>query len=116
MQPSIDPLAEVRYTLKDDKDNPTVFIIRGLSARMKSRMMSDTGHPVGSQKFNIDVIEQALLVGLMGWENWDGVPFLDRSVKSSQVTNVDRLTEKAYWELGGKIMELSNVSQTLEKK
>jgi len=112
-------LNKVPYILECDKDQPvekqTTFYIKPLSAKQSASLqdsMKFSGSGEGASMTNIgsNTLEM-VKIGLVGWENFKDEVGNEIKFLKDMDANLDRLAVSYRYELAGKIMELSNLSE-----
>lgn len=113
MLPAVDPEAIYEFSLPDDTDNPTVFLLKALPSRHKGRVIAMARNAAGAESISlgIDGMVYALTHGLVGWRNWE-TPWSD----NDQDRNIDSLPDDAFALIGQRIMELSGLGVAQQKK
>lgn len=103
MRIPLDPSQRIPFSLADDEDAPTVFYIKPLTGSQKMHCMITTG---------VAKVDDAILFGLVGWDNFGEAEFNQTNMQE----NLDRLGLAEYGEIGGKILELSELNPVFKKK
>lgn len=104
----IDPTATFSHTCKGDEEDPTVFHLKGLSAREKIRVIAN---PDEHGSYGSTGMECAVRFGLVGWENGS------REFKpNDQNSNLDSLPDLVFYELAEEILKASKLLPETKKK
>lgn len=92
----LDPDATVELWLDSDADKPIesrpVFLFRFLTCRNVRQVQDLRKQAIDSQVDTLKLIDEALLIGLAGWRNMNGIPFSPEAIN-------DVLTPQEKWEL-----------------
>lgn len=107
----LDLTATVDYTLKDDKDNPTVWRLGILSTYLLAKISSE------SQNNQIDTIYKILQIAIRGWDNFD-IPFetkkekmFGREMDVVPMATLERVPLNIITELSIKVMEINKLTE-----
>jgi len=74
---AINPDEPIRYTLPEDKENPTTWLLKRLSVAEEKKLSISVlsamdGNTISDQEALMDANETTLHIGLLGAENYDG--------------------------------------------
>lgn len=112
----IDLAASVDYTLKNDKDNPTVFKIGVLPAYILAQLGAQAQQM--DNKAQIDTMFKVLQVAIKGWTNLDKVEFktakenmFGREMDVVPLAVIEQLPLDAIVELSTKVFEINKLSE-----
>lgn len=108
----IDLSQVVEYSLKDDKENPTIWKLGIIPSSIMAKIMKDAQAP----DKQVDVSIAILKIGLKGWENFNQKfekvkeQFYGYECEVVPLSLLDTIPVESIIELSTKIIEINNLT------